>query len=210
MSLATTTLSVAVGLTDKQIVVASATSLAAGRYLLVDQEMMRVAQDYVSGTTANVLRGQDGTVTAAHKITANVTHGFAIDFAAAAPQTSTTYPLQRAVQLVSVTATSTLALPSPGTDMRVVLNGTTIITLTIPVPTKDMDGTELTIVSNGAAAHVPTFTGGLGGSGAGYTAFTFNASKPVALKVIACNGVWVALTGPAWSGTVTNLVGSIA
>jgi len=80
MALATTTLSVAVALTDTSIVVASATSVAAGRLVLVDQEMMKVMQSYVSGTTVPVQRGIDGSATVAHKITANVTHGAATDF----------------------------------------------------------------------------------------------------------------------------------
>ena len=65
-------------------------------------------------------------------------------------------------------------------EMRVVINATSAITLTIPVPTKDMDGTVLWIVSSTAAAHVPTFTGGLGGVGAGYTALTAGAASGAA------------------------------
>jgi hypothetical protein len=70
-----------------------------------------------------------------------------------------------------------LTLPPAGSDLVVILNGTAAITLTVPVPTKDMDGTELTIVSNGAAAHVPTFTGGVGAAGSSYDAFTFNSTS---------------------------------
>jgi hypothetical protein len=210
MALATTTLSAAVGVNDLSIVVASATSVAAGRVLICDQEVMKVTQSYVSGTTVPVLRGQDGSVTAAHKATANVTHGLASDFANPAPQTAVTYPTVRAKQVQSISATGTLTLPPAGTDLTVILNGTTIITLTIPVPTKDMDGTELVIVSNGAAAHVPTFTGGLSGAGGSYDAITFNATAPVALRAIACNGLWVTFAGPALTGTVTNITGGIA
>jgi hypothetical protein len=202
MALATTTLSSAVGVNDVSIVVASATSVAAGRFVLVDQEVMKVTQGYVSGTTVPVLRGQDGSVTAAHKVTSNVTHGTAADFANPSAQTNTTYPTQRAKIVTSLTATSTLALPAAGSDLVVILNGTSVIALTVPVPTKDMDSTELTIVSNGAAAHTLTFTGGLSGAGSNYDVITVNATAPAAFKFIACNGLWLAFVGPAMGGTV--------
>lgn len=211
MALATTTLSSACAQTDKSIVVASATSLAPGRLVLIDQEVMQVTQDYVSGTTANVLRGRDGSAQVAHKATANVTHGAASDFAQPGPQTYTTYPVaDRAVVVQSISATSSLTLPPAGTDLRVILNGTSVITLTVPVPTKDMDGNMLTIVSNGAAAHVITFTSTLNNAGSGYTSFTNNASGTMALQVIACNGFWTCFSGPAWTGTVTKVTGGIA
>src|SRR3954470_20566078 len=106
MALATTTLSSAVAQIDKSIVVASATSLSAGRLILIDQEMMQVAQDYVSGTTVNVLRGREGSAQVAHKVTAAVNHGFASDFANPGPQAAVTYQVSgRPVVVASVTAT---------------------------------------------------------------------------------------------------------
>lgn len=210
MALATTTLSSAVAITDNTIVVASATSVAAGRLVLVDQEMMKVVQTYVSGTTVGVIRGQDGTVTAAHKVTANVTHGAATDFANPTAPAVTTYPTQRPKVVTSITATATLTLPPASGDLVVVLNGTAAITLTVPVPTKDMDGTELTIVSNGVAQHLLTFTGGLSGAGSSYDVITINATAPAAFKFIACNALWMAICGPAISGTTTAIAGAIA
>lgn len=210
MALATTTLSSAVAITDNSIVVASATSVAAGRLVLIDQEVMQVVQSYTSGTTVGVLRGRDGSVTAAHKVTANVTHGLSSDFSNPAAQTVVGYPLVRATQVISLSATATLTLPTDGTDLRVVLNGTSVIALTIPVPTKDLDGSKLTIVSNGAAAHTLTFTGGLSGAGGSYDVITVNATAPAAFEFIAANGLWMAICGPAMGGTVTNIIGSVA
>jgi len=92
----------------------------------------------------------------------------------------------------------------------VILNGTAPITLTVPVPTPDMDTSRLTIFGNGAAAHVITFTGGLGGVGAGYTTITNNASGPTAVQVAAANGAWVPFTAGALTGTVTKIVAGIA
>ena len=210
MALATTTLSSACAQGDVSIVVASATSVAAGRLILIDQEEMQVAQSYVSGTTVPVLRGRDGSAQVAHKATANVTHGLASDFASPAAQTCVTYPTVRNTTVISLSATATLTLPTAGTDQRVILNGTGVIALTIPVPTKDMDGTKLTIVSNGAAAHTLTFTGGLSGGGSNYDVITVNATAPAAFEFIAANALWMAICGPAMGGTVTNIIGSVA
>ncbi len=210
MALATTTASSAIGQTDTSIVIASATSMAAGRIILVDQEEMQATQSYVSGTTVPVLRGRNGTAQVAHKVTANVTHGLASDFANPGAQAVTTYPTQRATLVQSITATSTLTLPPAGTDLRLIMNGTSVITLTIPVPTKDMDGTTIDIVGNGVAAHLLTFTGGLSGAGTSYDVVTVNATAPVAFKVIAANGVWCTYCGPAITGTVTAITAAIA
>lgn len=211
MALATTTLASAVLAGDTVVNLTSATSVAAGRYMLVDQEVMRVVQSYVSGTLVGVIRGVDGTPTLAHKITANVTHGLPSDFALPGAQSAVTYAIaDRPIIVTSVSVTSTLVLPPAGCDMRVILNGTTVITLTVPVPTKDMDGCNLVIVSNGAAAHVPTFTGGLGGAGSSYDAITNNATGQMALSVYAANGAWCIPQAPALTGTVTNITGGIA
>ncbi len=65
MALTATTLSSAVALTDKSIVVASATGFAAGAYVKVDGEFMQVDKSYTSGsTTVPVLRGRDGSAQA--------------------------------------------------------------------------------------------------------------------------------------------------
>lgn len=210
MAKATTTLSAAVGLTDNVIVVASATSIAVGRLLEIDQEWMQVAQSWVSGTTIPVLRGREGSAAATHVATANVTHGLASDFATPAAQSETIADYHRPVIVLSYTASSTMALPPPGCDQRVIINGTAAITLTVPVPTKDLDGCLLTITQNGAAAHTTTFTGGLSGAGTSYDVLTTNATAPTSVQAIAANGLWNAICAPAMGGTVTNLIGSVA
>ena len=210
MAFATTTLSSAVALTDTVIVVASATSVAAGRIIIIDQEVMQVVSSYASGTTVGVLRGRDGSATAAHKVTANVTHGLASDFSSPGNQSEATYVTQRPVLIQSYTATGAMVLPPAGCDLRVILNGTVAITLTVPVPTKDMDGVLLTITQNGAAAHTTTFTGGLSGAGTSYDVVTTNATAPSSIQAIACNGLWNAICAPPMGGTVTNIIGSVA
>ena len=210
MALATTTLSSAVAVDDTSVVVASATSFDAGRLVLVDQEVMQVAQNYTSGTTVDVLRGSNGTATKAHVITSNVSHGDATDFSTPAAQEIIGYQASRATVISSITATGTLTLPKAGTDARVILNGTSVIALTVPVPTKDMDGTLLTIVGNGVAAHTLTFTGGLSGAGTSYDVITTNAAAPIAFTAIACNGLWNSFVATPMAGTVTNITGTVA
>ena len=86
MSINVTTLTGAVGLTDTQIGVASATGITAPvsttgsgfTYLQVDQELMFVTA--VSGTFISVLRGQLGTQATSHLISARVIAGLPSDF----------------------------------------------------------------------------------------------------------------------------------
>jgi hypothetical protein len=210
MALATTTLSTAVAVGDKSVVIASATSMAVGRYLLIGDEWMQATKGYVTAsTTVPVARGLNGSVQQAHVITSNVTHGEPVDFSTPPAQGVVAQPYMRATRIVSITATSTLTLPKVGEDLRVLLNGTSVITLTIPVPTKDLDGCELSIIPNGAAAHVLTFTGGLSGAGASYDVVTINATAPAPIKVVAANGLWMAYVQTPMAGTVTNITGTI-
>jgi hypothetical protein len=157
-----------------------------------------------------VLRGVNGSATVAHVVTSNVTHGDATDFSTAASQEIIGYQASRATVISSITATGTLTLPKAGTDSRVILNGTSVIALTIPVPTKDMDGTLLTIVGNGVAAHTLTFTGGLSGAGTSYDVITTNSAAPIAFTAIACNGLWNSFVATPMAGTVTNITGTVA
>lgn len=215
MALARTTLSSAVAggssAPDKNIVVASATGFSAGYRLEVDGEVMLVSKSYVSGTTIPVQRAQEGTAADAHNSGAGVVVGAASDFPSLAPQTSVQKPLAgRARTIQSISASATITPPVDGSDLLLILNGTSVITATVAAPTKDMDGCELTIVSNGAAAHLLTFTGGLSGAGSNYDVITVNATAPAAFRFIACNSLWMAICGPAVSGTTTNIAGAIA
>lgn len=206
MALAETTLSAAAAANDRSIVVASATSIVAGRILQVDGEFMKVTQDYVSGTTVGVRRGQDGTSQAAHVSGARVVHGDAADFTTA-EGAWTSVPFVKTVKRVAYETTASMALPAPGQDLFVVMHGSAF-TLTVPVPTKDLDGCEVTFVGASAAAYVLEFTGGLNGAGAGYETIT-NASSSPAFKVVAYNETWHNLVAGGLTGTATNVVASI-
>lgn len=191
MALTTTTLSSAVAVTDNSIVVASATGFAAGNFVLIDQEMLKVAQSYVSGTTIPVLRGQDGSVTAAHKASANAVTFLASDESGPTAPTVTQFPGVRARTLTSYSAAGAISLPAPGSDAVAVINGTGALAMTLANPTKDMDGSMLYVIANGKAAHTVTYTAGVGNGGSSMDVGTYNATEATGCALVACNGFWV-------------------
>lgn len=212
MALVRTTLSSACAPGDVQIVVASATGFAVGYVLRINGEEMRISSAYTSGTTIPVIRATGGTAlpTVNHQSTTGVVCGIASDFPDPAPGVNVSFPYIRTRQITSYSAAGAIVLPTAGNDAVAVINGTSVLAMTIAAPTKANDGDMLTIVSNGAAAHTWTFTGGLSAAGTSYDVLTVNATAPIAMTVIAANEKWMALVGPAMTGTVTALTGGIA
>ncbi|HZL96160.1 MAG TPA: hypothetical protein VFB99_21055 [Vicinamibacterales bacterium] len=213
MALTRTTLSSAVATEDTSIVVASATGFAADRIVRVDGEFMVVQKSYSSGTTIPVRRGQLGSANKAHVATAGVVVGTASDDwdppGVGAVVNNMVAGRPRIIE--SITAdNSTVTHTAAGTDHVVVLNGTSVINLTVPVPTTDMDGDMLTIISNGVAAHIITYTGGFGGVGSGYTALTVASGAKCCFQTMAVNGNWNVISAPAWTGTVTKVTAGVA
>lgn len=205
----TTTLSAAVGVNDVSIVVASATSFVAGAFVRVDQELMKIGSSYVSGTTIPVQRGQDGTVTAAHKVTANVTANLGSDFTTEggnAAQTFTQYPGVRSRLITSITASGAIPIQPPGSDQVVMLNGTSVIAATLANPTKDMDGDILYVIGNGKAAHTITYTAGLGNGGSSLDVGTAAGGNLCAVQFMACGGFWVHVGLPSATGAANAFI----
>jgi len=208
MAKTTTTLSSAVAVSDTTIVVASGSGFAAGSFVLIDQELLKVVQTYVSGTTIGVLRGQNGKTTAAHVSGANVTVGLASDFDNPAPEVDITYPNARARTLTSYTAAGAITLPTAGSDTVAVINGTSAIAMTIANPTKDMDGCILYVISGGKSTSTVTYTAGFGNAGSSYDVATLPAGGQTAMQMIACNGFWLLLS--PMTGTLTSAVPALA
>lgn len=211
MALATTTLSAACAQGDKEIQVASATSVAAGRLVLVDQEVMQVVSSYVSGLTVGVIRGQDGTAQVAHASGASVTHGLGSDFASPAAGTVASYaPAAKAVPKTSYSAAGAIALPVAGTFLTIAeLNGTGALAMTLANPTRDLDGCLLYVGGNGKAAHTITYTAGLGNGGAGLDVMTFDTNALCGVAFIALGGFWLPFPSPL-SGTLTGVDVAVA
>lgn len=208
----TTTLNGAVTADQTLIKVTSGTGFGRGKYIQCDGEWMYQTADADSAATTliPVMRGQNGTVAAAHPTSANITVGAGDDFTGSAVDTALRYPLAgRQRTKKSYSASGAIALPSPGTDEVAILNGTVALTMTLAVPTKDQDGDVLTVVSNGKAAHTVTLGTAIGNAGAGYTVATFPTGGQTALQLMACNAIWVSLPAP-WAGTVTAIDLSIS
>lgn len=212
MSLARTTVTSPVTVTDTSIVVSSATGFAAGYVVRINDEQMRITSAYSTGTTIPVIRGQEGTLVRAHADDTGVTCGTAADWTAGGPQVGLTYPLAgRARVVTSYDADGAITLPPAGTDAVAVLNGTTQWDMTVAAPTKDLDGSILWIISDGGAAHTVTFTGGLSGASTSYDVITTNATAPTLLgPFMACNSLWMAAVAVPMAGTVTNITATVA
>lgn len=205
MALFETTLAAACAISDKQLVLTSASNVAIGQKVRVDGEVFQVTKGYVSGSTkVPVLRGQAGTVATAHAITARVVFGAAADFAATdPPQTVTPYAIAGRARVVSsYGASGALTLPPAGADALALLNGTNALAMTLAVPTKDLDGSVITVAGNGAAAHTVTIAGGAGGGA--LTTATFDASGKCNFSLMAIDEIWVPYPSPL-SGTLTSI-----
>jgi hypothetical protein len=201
MALTLTTISSAVTVADTSIVVASATSISAGNRIVIDQEVMTVAKGYASGTTIPVLRGQDGTATAAHASSAAVMQGIgAADFAAVPPTQFTAMQPSNAVFIpYDVTATgatgstATNIGPGPGLIAATGVSGTGINLLaTAAVPGtfytfKNMGTGVLKIYSVGATINGTT----------GTTAVSITATGNLGANIMCARaGAWVITPTP--------------
>jgi hypothetical protein len=188
MALTTTTLASPLSVNDVSIVVASAAGFAPGMPFRIDDEWFQVAKGYVSGlTTIPASRGVDGSATKAHKSGANVTVGLTSDFANPQPQTMVTFPLQQAWPMYSYSASGAIP-PIPGIH---VLNGTSVLVMTLTNPTKDQDGQILILIANGKAAHTVTYGAGFGGGAGASDVSTFSAAQQGGSLNMAMNGSWV-------------------
>lgn len=214
MALTTTTLNGAIDQNTTLIRVTSGTGFGRNKFLRCDdEEMLQTADADSSQTTLiPVMRGVNGTAAKAHVTGANVVVGTGAEFTGDAVATADSYPLAgRQRRVVSYSASGAITLPSPGTDMVAILNGTSVIAATIADPSKDMDGSLLYIASNGAAAHTATFASGLNNAGSSYDVLTANGTKPVLLgPFMAVNGFWMAPVGVAMAGTVTNITATLS
>lgn len=213
MALANTTLSAACALTDKQITVASATSLAVGLLGAVDGEVFQIAKSYTVGsTTVPVLRAQEGTAQVAHVSGAQISwYLLATDVPTTGPQLSVFSPLAGRGRYPSSVTTSAAWTPRADNQDEVVeINGTSVVALTITSPLRSQSGKIVTFVGNGIAAHTITYTTtGFGNVGSTADVVTFGASQMQSLQMIAAGGFWV-LLGPLATATANVSGPSIA
>lgn len=211
MALTSTTLSTAVAVNDVSIVVASATGFAAGYDVLVDAEVMKVAQNYTSGTTIPVLRGRSGTVQKAHVASAVVTVGVSSDFPQPNPGAqAVAYDAFLSRSYASYSAAGAIALPQAANELAIrVILGTSTLAMTVADPSKAIDGALLLIVSAAKSQSTITFATGIGNSGSSYDVLTLQNAGDPALLFVACNGVWC-FAGGVLTGTSTALSAALS
>jgi hypothetical protein len=192
LAITLTTLSGAVVIDQNTIVVASATGAASGTFVLVDQEVMQIQQGYVSGTTIPVLRGRESSATQNHATGAQVKFFLASDSTGMPPQQVAPVAITAPSRTrISYTTAGAITLPLPGNDADAILNGTTLLAMTLANPTTDMDGCTLRVLGNGKAAHTVTYTAGLGNVGGAADVITFKADQAQGIRLVACGGFWV-------------------
>lgn len=214
MALTTTTLSAALTTSSTKIVVASATGFAVNSVIRIDYEQLRVSKDWDgTSTTIPVLRGLDGTATAAHASSANVTVGLASDFGVpgADVQDASILPGVVPYTVTSYSASGAIAVPTAVGISVAILNGTGTLAMTLAQPTKDVDGALLMVVGNGKSQSTVTLpsASGVGNAGSSYDVLTLQNAGQVCLTFVACNGVWCLQAG-VLTGTTTALSAAIA
>ncbi len=201
MALANTTLAAACSATDKQITVASATSLVAGLTLTLStgEETMQIAKSYVVGsTTVPVLRAQDGSAQVAHVSGAQVSfYLLGSDQLVPGPQTSFASPLAGRGRYGSSITASAAWTPRPDNqDELVEINGTSVCAITLTRPLRSQTGKIVTFAANGIAAHTITYTTtGFGNVGATADVITFGTTQAQTFQMIAVGGFWNILGG---------------
>lgn len=214
MAFTVTTLSAAVGLNDTTVLLAALTNLVAGNLIRVDGEFMKCVSVPAAATVpVPVLRGQEGSAQVAHVVSARATIGatpsnlVVADWAqpAAGAPSIAALGSARSRVVVSVTATPTTVVPTPGVDTVVFLNGTSVINLTVSAPGSGSDGDRLTVIGNGKAAHTCTFTTGLGAVGAAADVATFAAGQQQGIDVMAAGVAWCGLGQVAGAATVAGV-----
>lgn len=199
MAYTRTTLSAAVSATDTSILVASATSFAAGNRLIIDQEEMVIAKGYASGTTVPVQRGQNGTATKAHASGAGVAQGIgAADWADPWTGQDTVQPgrVQNLETPQDVTATgatgSTAAQLTVFTPANIVATGASGAGVNIPTGAA-MPGARY-LVSNQMTGVLNVYAVGATINGTtGTTAFAITATGNKLAHIVCVEaGVWLA------------------
>lgn len=214
MAFTVATLSAAVGLNDTTVLLSALTNLVAGNLIRVDGEFMKCVS-VPSGATVPVpvLRGQEGSAQVAHVISARAVIGatpsnlVTADWgqpAAGSPSIAGLSSARPRV-LISITATPTTIVPTPGVDTVVFLNGTGVINVTISAPGSGSDGDRLTVIGNGKAAHTCTFTTGLGAVGATADVATFAAGQQQGVDVMAAGVAWCGLGQVAGAATIAGV-----
>lgn len=221
MAFTLATLSQAMGVNDTSVLLSALTGVSVGSLIGIDKEVLKVAAVPSAATLpVPVMRGQEGSYNQAHpvgaqaKISAPPAPGAAPDWPTPSPggPSFAIYPAAPTRDVASYSAAGAIALPRIGADMVAILNGTTILAMTLAQPSIAQDGSRLLIIGNGKAAHTVTLptASGLGNVGATADVITFAAAQAQGIELVACGGFWVTVgmnTAVAGAGATINGVG---
>lgn len=198
---------------DTAMYLAALTGLTPGCLVGLDKEIVKVAAVPTAATLPiPIMRGVEGTAAAPHplgttaRIGAVATPGVLGDWtqpAAGAPSLAG-IPSAPSRDVLGYAASGAITLPKIGCDMVAVLNGTTILAMTVASPTVGCDGSRLTIVGTGKAAHGITIATGLGGVGGTADVITFKADQTMGIDLMAVGTAWVILSGVAGAATLAG------
>lgn len=174
MALTATTIAGALSASATKVALTSATSVAAGSIMKIDDEFVRVAA--IDGVIATISRGINGSAQVAHGILAPCVHSTdGGDFWV--PVAPRVYSYGGAADAITV---------APGIHL---LTHDDAAAYTLANPAVDQMGIVLTIVSTTAAAHTVTLTTGYLGTNAS-DVFTFAAAVGHSITLVAAKGVW--------------------
>lgn len=186
-----TTLTADIGRDDLDIPVASVTGASAGRICKIENEysvVVRVVGSIVSLRT----RGDHGTQSVPHKTLTPVAFGDPADFPAVPPARHRGQ-MEQVEDVIHIGASG--AIPLPAKDTKVILTGAAALAMTLPDPTRLMDGITLRIHSSGSAAHTITSASGFNAGGATVDVATFSTVAPAGvgnnLVLVASAGRWL-------------------
>jgi len=174
MALTQTTIAGALSASGTRVGLTSATSVAVGSLMKIDDEFVKVAA--LNGTWADLVRGVNGTAQVAHSSLAPCTHS-------TEPSDFTVPVAPRVYSYGGATDAITVA---PGIHL---LTHDDAAAYTLANPAYDQIGIVLTIVSTTAAAHTVTLTTGVLGTNAS-DVYTFAAAVGHSITLVAAKGVW--------------------
>lgn len=173
MALTATTLAGALSATGVRANLTSATSVAVGSLLKIDDEFCRVQA--LSGTWVTLQRGINGTAAVAHNALAPAIHSTdGADFSAVVAPRVYSYSVDGALTV------------APGIHL---LTKAGVNAMTLANPATDQDGLTMTIVSTTANAHTVTLATGYLGTSAS-DVLTFNNVVGHSVTLVAAKGVW--------------------
>lgn len=186
MALTSTTLAAPFTATATSFKPTSTTGASVGGFAKVDLEYMIITEVNAAGFIAVRTRGNYGGIAVDHKSGASVTFGSEADLSALGPAEKVPTPADDIDMLIF---DADDAMPVPTRSAIYAIRKGSAAAMTLGAPSKERNGTRLTILGLTDFAHVVTTSGYDGTTGVS-TTFTFPAFRGGAITLTAIDGVW--------------------